>query len=104
MSAEDLARTEMIIQERERRRRRGAMSREEFLASLELVLDYFEVGEEHVGRVAQLTNKTNQFNLTTVRRTEAEIRALLAGRPSTPCARSAWRTSSATTASSASRS
>jgi FkbH-like protein len=77
VSAEDLSRTNMMQQESARRQAAGAMSREEFLASLELVVDYIEVGEEHVGRVAQLTNKTNQFNLTTIRRTEAEIRALL---------------------------
>jgi FkbH-like protein len=78
VSAEDLSRTDMIRQESARKQAAGAVSREEFLASLELVIDYIDVGEEHVGRVAQLTNKTNQFNLTTIRRTEAEIRALLA--------------------------
>jgi FkbH-like protein len=30
-----------------------------------------------VGRIAQLVNKTNQFNLTTIRRDEAEVAALL---------------------------
>ena len=78
VSAEDLARTDMIRQEAGRKQAAATMTREEFLASLELVIDYIEVGEEHVGRVAQLTNKTNQFNLTTIRRSEAEIRALLA--------------------------
>jgi FkbH-like protein len=78
VSAEDLARTDMILQEAGRNQAAAAMTREEFLASLELVLDYIDVAEEHVGRVAQLTNKTNQFNLTTIRRTEAEIRALIA--------------------------
>jgi FkbH-like protein len=78
LSAEDLSRTDMIRQESARQQAAGAMSREEFLSSLELVIDYIEVGEEHVGRVAQLTNKTNQFNLTTIRRTEAEIRSLVA--------------------------
>jgi len=78
VSAEDAARTDMIRQESARRQLADAMSREEFLASLELVMDYVDVGDEHVGRVAQLTNKTNQFNLTTIRRTEAEIRALVA--------------------------
>lgn len=77
VSAEDLARTDMILQEAGRKQAAATMSREEFLASLELVIDYIEVGEEHVGRVAQLINKTNQFNLTTIRRSEAEVRALL---------------------------
>jgi len=78
VSAEDLARTDMIRQEAAREEASSAMTREEFLASLELDLEYIHVGEEHVGRVAQLTNKTNQFNLTTIRRTEADIRALIA--------------------------
>jgi FkbH-like protein len=78
VSAEDLARTDMIRQEAGRKQAAATMTREEFLASLELVIDFVEVGDEHVGRVAQLTNKTNQFNLTTIRRSEAEIRALLA--------------------------
>ncbi len=77
VSAEDLARTNMIRQETGRKEAAATMSRDEFLASLELALDYIEVREEHVGRVAQLTNKTNQFNLTTVRRSEAEIRSLI---------------------------
>jgi FkbH-like protein len=78
LSAEDLARTDMIRQEAGRKQAAEAMTREEFLVSLELVMDYIEVGDEHVGRVAQLTNKTNQFNLTTIRRSEAEIRSMLA--------------------------
>jgi FkbH-like protein len=78
VSAEDLARTDMIRQESARKDAATAMSREEFLESLELTMEFIEVGEEHVGRVAQLTNKTNQFNVTTIRRTEADIRALIA--------------------------
>ncbi len=78
VSAEDLKRTDMMHQEAARKQAATAMTREEFLTSLALVMDYIEVGEEHVGRVAQLTNKTNQFNLTTIRRTEADIRALIA--------------------------
>jgi FkbH-like protein len=77
VSAEDLSRTDMIRAESARKQAASSGSREDFLASLELVIDYIEVGEEHVGRVAQLTNKTNQFNLTTIRRTEPEIRALV---------------------------
>ena len=78
VSEEDLKRTEMILSEQARKDVGSSLSREEFLASLELVVDYFEVTDEHVGRVAQLTNKTNQFNLTTIRRTEADVRALMA--------------------------
>jgi FkbH-like protein len=78
VSAEDATRTDMMRLESARKQAAGAMTREEFLGSLGLVVDYIEVAEEHVGRVAQLTNKTNQFNVTTIRRTEADIRSLLA--------------------------
>ena len=38
----------------------------------------FRPQSAHVGRVTQLVNKTNQFNLTTIRRDEAEVSALIA--------------------------
>ena len=50
----------------------------EFLAALELVIDIDAPAEDEWPRVAQLTQRTNQFNFTTVRRTEAEMRAMAA--------------------------
>ena len=50
----------------------------EFLAALELVIDIEAPAEDEWPRVAQLTQRTNQFNFTTVRRTEAELRAMAA--------------------------
>ena len=47
-----------------------------FLANLGLQIDIAPLTTEAVGRVSELTLRTNQFNLTTVRRTEAEIRQL----------------------------
>lgn len=44
--------------------------------SLELVVRVRRVGDADVARTAQLTQKTNQFNLTTIRRSEADIEAL----------------------------
>ena len=38
-----------------------------------------EATDEQLERVSQLTLRTNQFNLTTIRRSEAEIRGLLKG-------------------------
>jgi FkbH-like protein len=46
------------------------------LRSLELVVRVRRVAEADVARAAQLTQKTNQFNLTTVRRSEADIEAM----------------------------
>ncbi len=48
------------------------------LRSLELKVDVRRMLKSDVARVAQLTQKTNQFNLTTIRRSEAEIAALAA--------------------------
>jgi FkbH-like protein len=55
----------------------SAHSLEEFMASLDLRVEIQHAGPEHLARVAQLTQRTNQFNFTTIRRTEAEIRGLL---------------------------
>ncbi len=87
---EDRARSGMMAQERVRRDLSAGLSGEDFRRSLELVVDLFRVEPEHVARVSQLTNKTNQFNLTTIRRTPAEISALLTS-PSTEVL--AWRVS-----------
>jgi FkbH-like protein len=46
------------------------------LRALGLVIDVRRVGEGDVPRAAQLTQKTNQFNLTTVRRSEADLEAM----------------------------
>ncbi len=54
------------------------MTHEQFLASLELNVQLVRVGPNELGRVTQLINKTNQFNVTTIRRTEAEVAALVA--------------------------
>lgn len=77
VSAEDRARTSMMLAEAARRDRQAELSPEDFLHSLELKVEFFAPEEVHVARVAQLTNKTNQFNLTTIRRTEADISGLL---------------------------
>src|SRR5262249_16191429 len=54
-----------------------AASYEAYLRSLELVVRVRKASSEDVARVAQLTQKTNQFNITTIRRSEAEIAALV---------------------------
>jgi FkbH-like protein len=47
-----------------------------YLRSLEMVLTATPVGSAELPRVTQLINKTNQFNLTTRRYTEAEVQAV----------------------------
>jgi FkbH-like protein len=46
------------------------------LRALELVIHVRRIGDADVPRAAQLTQKTNQFNLTTVRRSEADLEAM----------------------------
>lgn len=48
-----------------------------FLESLQLVCEISEITAEQVPRVAQLSLRTNQFNSTTIRRSEAEIQGLI---------------------------
>ena len=55
---------------------RRAASLEDFMASLDLRVSIQPLAESKLPRVAQLTQRTNQFNLTTIRRTEAEIQAI----------------------------
>jgi len=47
----------------------------DFIASLDLVIDIAPPAESEWPRVAQLTQRTNQFNFTTARRNELEMRA-----------------------------
>jgi len=73
----DRARTSLYQQNAEREQfRREALTLDDFFAGLELKIEISELTPEHVERVAQLTQRTNQFNVTTIRRTEAEIQRL----------------------------
>ncbi len=79
VTAEDRRRTEFYAQQAERARlERESHSFEEFLRGLELDVRITPAAPDELARVAQLTNRTNQMNCTTVRRGEAEITALLA--------------------------
>lgn len=78
-SSEDKLRTAHFKAEAERRELQGsASSLGEFLESLEMVAEIGAAHEEVVPRIAQLTQKTNQFNLTTRRYAEADIRRFAA--------------------------
>lgn len=76
---EDWKRTELYKQNREREQLRvGVQTLDDFLQRLELRITIAPIATEEVPRAAQLTHRTNQFNLTTIRRTEGEIGQLLA--------------------------
>ena len=84
-TAEDHGRTRMYQQSAERRRYRSqALSLGEFVAGLGLRIDIAPAGEADFARISQLTQRTNQFNFTTRRRSEAEIREF-ARRPGAGC-------------------
>jgi FkbH-like protein len=74
VSTEDAARVEMYKAEKQRTTEQSTFgSIEEYLYSLELKLTLYNNDNAYVSRMAQMTQKTNQFNLTTRRYTEAEI-------------------------------
>ncbi|MDZ4299412.1 MAG: HAD-IIIC family phosphatase [Candidatus Sungbacteria bacterium] len=75
---EDRRRGSMYAEERQRRELKGSLRTEEdFLKELDLHVVMNEVSDETMARVSQLTQKTNQFNLTTRRYGEDDIRRLL---------------------------
>ncbi len=55
-----------------------ATNLEEFVSGLRLEVTIAPLREEQLSRVAQLTQRTNQFNFTTIRRTESDIQSLIA--------------------------
>jgi FkbH-like protein len=79
LSAEDQARAEQYRTESTREQMRAAaQSLEQFLLDLRLRASVTPITGANLARVAQLTNKTNQFNLTTRRYTDEQIRTLAA--------------------------
>lgn len=76
---EDKQRTRMYRDEHARtEQKQRFQSLDDYLRSLETVARIGPVGDAEISRAAQLTQKTNQFNLTTRRYSEADIRAYVA--------------------------
>ena len=74
LSAEDQQRTEMYAAQKQRAgAEQSFQSKEDFFRFLEQEAELEPVSDLTLARVAQLTQKTNQFNLTTRRYTEAQI-------------------------------
>ncbi len=77
VTQEDQRRTEMYRQNAEREQLESSTTDiGAFLASLQLKIDVAPPTEEDWPRVSQLTHRTNQFNFSTRRRSELEMRAL----------------------------
>ena len=74
ITAEDHKRTELYRQNVQREKvRQNTLTLADFLGSLELSIEIEQPRPEDLTRVAQLTQRTSQFNCTTLRRSEAEI-------------------------------
>lgn len=79
ITQEDRQRTASIRENLERKAlESSAGSVDDYLAQLDIKAQLAPFDEVNLPRIVQLINKTNQFNLTTRRRTDAEVRALLA--------------------------
>ncbi|MBV8564869.1 MAG: hypothetical protein JO273_05375, partial [Methylobacteriaceae bacterium] len=76
ITAEDRGRADMMRAEQQREATLAHLSKEDFLRELDLRVELFEAMPEDLDRIAQLINKTNQFNLTTIRRSLEEVEAL----------------------------
>ncbi len=75
---EDKRRTKLYQVERQRQEvQKESITLEDFLKELNLKVYINEIEEDEVPRVAQLTQRTNQFNLSTIRRTEDDIESIM---------------------------
>ena len=78
LTDEDKKKTEQYRQNANRAQAQAQFTdMEDFLRSLEMRLTIAPATDVSIPRIAQMTQKTNQFNLTTKRYTESDIRLLL---------------------------
>ena len=79
LSKEDLKKTELYHQNAERAKAQATFTDYgQYLDSLEMTATIRSFEPLYIQRIAQLTNKSNQFNLTTLRCSEDDIRAMAA--------------------------
>ena len=75
LTQEDVAKTQQYKQNAERKQFQSRFADiDSYLRSLNIELTIEQLNDLNITRIAQLTQKTNQFNLTTQRYTEADIR------------------------------
>jgi FkbH-like protein len=78
LTAEDTARPEQYRQDQQRKQLEAtAVDMQAYLSSLQMEALIEDFNATNAPRIAQLINKSNQFNLTTRRRTEAEVTELI---------------------------
>lgn len=79
LSADDAARNEMYKANAERSKLQSAFADyEDYLKSLSMTAEIAPFSEAYIPRIAQLTNKSNQFNLTTLRCSVSDIEEMAA--------------------------
>lgn len=78
ITPEDRRRTIFYRENHQRTMAEEKLGLREFLATLNLTVHISNMTEDQLPRVAQLVERTNQFNLTTIRRTESDLRKLWA--------------------------
>lgn len=73
-SEDDLKRNEMYIANSQREKQKHSFTDyNDYLRSLEMKAEIAPFSETFMSRIAQLTNKSNQFNLTTLRCTQSDV-------------------------------
>lgn len=76
---EDLKKTQMYQNEAKRKQElESSLNLDDYIAKLEMVADIHRMRDAELERVVQLINKTNQFNVTTKRYTQAEVEEIAA--------------------------
>ena len=76
---EDLKKTQMYQNEAKRKlEMESSLNLDDYIAKLEMVADIHRMRDTELERVVQLINKTNQFNVTTKRYTQAEVEKIAA--------------------------
>ena len=76
---EDLKKTQMYQNEAKRKQElESSLNLDDYIAKLEMVADIHRMRDTELERVVQLINKTNQFNVTTKRYTQAEVEKIAA--------------------------
>lgn len=79
ISGDDLKRTEMYMENAKRNKLQASFENyEDYLKSLEMKGEIKSFAPMYMSRIAQLTNKSNQFNLTTKRYSQTEIEEVAA--------------------------
>jgi FkbH-like protein/FkbM family methyltransferase len=75
LTGEDQRRTQMYHENVQREQFRDeAVTLKNFIQNLQVLVQLTTPTEDQINRVSQLTFRTNQFNFTTIRRSESEIR------------------------------